>query len=125
MSYCRWSSDAFGCDVYVYEDVNGGYTCHVARRRMSDREGEPAIPDIRLILDDRINEYMDIHKVWDAWRDTKELVNIGLNHDGESFNVDTAGDMADLLIELKTMGYHVPQYAIDSLQEESLYEDKE
>ena len=29
MSYCRWSSDGFKSDVYVYADVAGGFTCHV------------------------------------------------------------------------------------------------
>ena len=29
MSYCRWSSDNFQCDVYCYADVSGGYTTHV------------------------------------------------------------------------------------------------
>lgn len=33
MSYCRWSSDHFECDVYVYESVSGGWTTHVAGRR--------------------------------------------------------------------------------------------
>lgn len=31
MSYCRWSSDNFKCDVYVYADVSGGWTTHVKR----------------------------------------------------------------------------------------------
>ena len=119
MSYCRWSSDAFGCDVYVYEDVSGGYTCHVAGRKMKDREGEPMRPDVQLILDDRIDEFMVINRAWDEWHKTKELVNIGLPHDGQSFNVETAEDMAELLVSLKEMGYQVPQYAIDSLIEES------
>ena len=28
MSYCRWSSDCHQSDVYVYEDVKGGFTTH-------------------------------------------------------------------------------------------------
>jgi hypothetical protein len=34
MSYCRWSSNDFQCDVYVYEDVAGGWTTHVACNRV-------------------------------------------------------------------------------------------
>lgn len=26
MSYCRWSTDDFKCDLYIYEDVAGGWT---------------------------------------------------------------------------------------------------
>ena len=33
MAYCRFSSDFFECDAYVYEDVNGGWTTHIAERR--------------------------------------------------------------------------------------------
>lgn len=33
MSYCRFSSDGFNCDVYVYEDCAGGWTTHVAANR--------------------------------------------------------------------------------------------
>lgn len=40
MSYCRWSSDNFECDLYCYSDVNGGYTTHVAGRR---RQGDELV----------------------------------------------------------------------------------
>lgn len=43
---------------------------------------------------------------------------IGLEHDGESFDHDTPGECAEHLIYLKGCGYNVPQYAIDSLKEE-------
>ena len=34
MSYCRWSSDNWKCDLYCYEDVSGGITTHVAGNRI-------------------------------------------------------------------------------------------
>jgi hypothetical protein len=37
MAYCRWSSDFFECDAYVYEDVNGGWTTHIAGRRQKHK----------------------------------------------------------------------------------------
>lgn len=33
MSYCRWSSDNWKCDLYCYEDANG-YITHVADNRI-------------------------------------------------------------------------------------------
>lgn len=42
MSYCRWSSMNWMCDVYVYEDVDGGWATHVAGRRRAI----PPIPDL-------------------------------------------------------------------------------
>ena len=50
--------------------------------------------------------------------DDAEMVGIGFEHDGESFNHDTPGECADWLKELSEMGYNVPQYAIDSLRED-------
>ncbi len=37
MSYCRWSTDEFRCDLYIYANVNGYWTIHVAGRT---RDGE-------------------------------------------------------------------------------------
>jgi len=33
MSYCRWSSDNWQCDLYCYDDISGGITTHVAGYR--------------------------------------------------------------------------------------------
>lgn len=33
MSYCRFSTDDYQCDVYVYEDVGGWWSTHVAGNR--------------------------------------------------------------------------------------------
>jgi hypothetical protein len=48
-----------------------------------------------------------------------ELVSIGLSEDGKSFIEDTPKLCADRLIWLKSLGYNVPQDAIDALLEES------
>jgi hypothetical protein len=45
--------------------------------------------------------------------------NIGLPHDGEAFCDATAEECASRLRELRAMGYHVPQHAIDALTEEA------
>jgi len=34
MAYCRWSSDNFQSDVYVYEDIDGTWITHVAGSRI-------------------------------------------------------------------------------------------
>ena len=44
MSYCRFSSDDWQCDVYVYADVAGGWTTHVAAVRfVFDKELPPPV----------------------------------------------------------------------------------
>lgn len=118
MSYCRWSSDDFGCDVYVYEDCGGGWTTHVARMRVV---GE--VPKIGQLGDVPVAEFMTAHKAQMAFLETAERAPIGLVCDGESFNDDTPGACAERLDMLLGLGYHVPQYAIDALREEQAAQD--
>ena len=113
MSFCRWISDDFQCDVYCYEDVRGGFTTMVAERRHIFTE--PLPPPIEW------NE--ENHTAFWAWRatvnqmlDRAELQDIGLPHDGEIFNDSDAGAAARRLEELREAGYNVPQYAIDALR---------
>ena len=108
MSYCRWSSDDFQSDVYVYEDVSGGWTTHVAARRVSfSREGLPPVEDY-IARDSEILSRMA----------AAEYSPIGLPHDGASFNDPTASACADRLEALRVVGYTVPQDAIDALRAE-------
>jgi hypothetical protein len=127
MSYCRWSSDAYGCDVYVYEDVSGGYTCHVAGRRIINRHEAPDCPSILdfprdkdgKIDDESLSMFMRSHTAYMEWLREKAIREpIGLEHDGKSFNVETPGMMAAHLYELKELGYAVPDYVIQALWEE-------
>jgi hypothetical protein len=41
MSYCRWSSDGMKCDVYVYEDVSGGFTYMFTLRKIINLHEAP------------------------------------------------------------------------------------
>lgn len=119
MSYCRWSSNDFRCDVYVYGAVGGGFQIHVATRRIVYKA--PIPPEVPLPDSDEGPEF-------DAWqgrlktmnrmRDEADRVKIGLPHDGETFSHETPGECADQLEALRTLGYIVPQYAIDQLRRE-------
>lgn len=117
MSYCRWSSDNFSCDVYVYEDCGGGWTTHVAGNKAI---GEiPKVPIlIHPLTDDAIQEYLAAEATQSAFLETCERAPIGLPHDGESFNDGSPSECAMRLERLRDMGYNVPQYAIDALREE-------
>lgn len=99
MSYCRWSSDNFQCDVYVYEDCAGGWTTHVAGRRKN--------PDFDPTADTSIEEWGDGY------------TDIALPFANESFNDPTPGECADRLESLRALGFNVPQYAINALREEA------
>lgn len=144
MSYCRWSSDFFECDVYVYEDVAGGYTCHVAGRR---RKAEYRVPDeLRNIARFKggtpgerwLAQYQAV-KDWErenvpvvpyTAKDTKgnEVEGFSLADDayedithesaGNTVTTDYPGEMAEVLYLFKEQGLNVPQYAIDELMAE-------
>ncbi len=112
MSYCRFSSDGFMCDVYVYKDTSGGWTTHVAATRLIERA--PGYWWKGITKD----EFKEVYDRYAKHMDTTERKSIGLCYDAQSFNDPTPGDCASRLEELKAMGYNVPQYAIDTLHKE-------
>lgn len=121
MSYCRFSTDDYQCDVYVYEDVSGGWTTHVASNRVTP-PGETRPPPIGAWWDRGeagVADFMDRDKLVTAWLETGERRPIGLPHDGGSFNDQDPGACADRLESLRAIGYNVPQSAIDALREEA------
>lgn len=114
MSYCRWSSMDFECDVYCYESVGGGYVVHVATNRRERDEKKPPL------WNENIDEgWLQHHEKVMAWLDTAESKPIGLSRDGEIYSIETPKDAADLLQSLKDEGYNVPDYAIEALRSES------
>ena len=141
MSYCRFSSMNWMCDVYVYADVNGGWSTHIAGRRKMF----PPIPELplslfnfkgrwskkkrKVIYPDRKTEIIAhawfwIWSKWHRWvhQFSYSLIpfkSLNLPHDGEYFTDNTAGECADRLERLRDIGYIVPQYAIDSLRGEA------
>jgi hypothetical protein len=140
MSYCRFSSDNFMCDVYVYEDRYGGFTTHVA----GNRYAFPPLPSVpwewarifggTLSPGSRRVTYPSTTKrraaavywwlvtKWEAVRrltlDRIPRRRIDLPHASKHFNDPTAAECADRLEDLRRLGYVVPQYAIDRLREE-------
>lgn len=113
MSYCRWSSNNFKCDVYCYEDVNGGYTTHVAGLRVVGKV--PPEPDIRKVP---VEVWLAAHEDQMAFLDTAKRKPIGLPHDGESFNDPTLEAFEERLRGLKEMGYYVPKHVFRAIAEE-------
>lgn len=117
MSYCRWSSDGYNCDLYVYES-DAGWMTHVAGRRRVSDQPRPVPPVATDLPGVDIDNWLAWWKAIHAWCDAAKLEPIGLVCDGQTFVDDTPGDCADRLVWLKGLGYIVPQYAIDELRQE-------
>lgn len=98
----------------MYGDCNGGITCHIAGNRIV---GEvPAVPPIGRVSDEEWTKAMQRSR---EFLDKAEHVDIGLAHDGETFNEPDEAAMAERLLQLRAIGYNVPQHAIDALLEEA------
>lgn len=114
MSYCRFSDDPRS-DVYVYADVSGGFTTHVARSRtVFPMPLPPAVP----FIPERRREWLHRRDTVSDLRARASRVAIGLPHDGASFNHDTPDECADHLEHLAAIGYVVPRHAIEDLRRE-------
>lgn len=120
MSYCRWSTDDFACDLYIYEDTGGGWTIHIARARLT----EPAPPvswpgeDWDGTDTEATDEFVRTHNAQMEHVATAEREVITLPHAGETLHLATAGDCADECERLRALGYRFPDYVITALRAE-------
>lgn len=125
MAYCRWSTNRFMCDVYVYESESGWMT-HVAGIR-GWIKAPPAWdwPILKRFRKHGPRICVILAPLRRAWHRIHEFTHhkIGLEFDGQSFTHENPGACADNLEVLKQAGYNVPQYVIDDLWEE--YEEAE
>lgn len=113
MSYCRWSSDNWRCDLYCYEDVRGGFTTHVASNRIV---GDiPEEPELSSPLP---ADFMERHQAVMDFLETAEHQPIGLPHDGETFNDPDLPSFLARLESLREMGYSFPDYVLDRVRNE-------
>lgn len=112
MSYCRFSTDDFQCDVYVYADVAGGYTTHVASNRVAF--AEPLPPPVSM---DDVEAFLARHRQMMALIDASPREPILLEHAGRTFSDDTAAECAARLTQLRSLGYRVPDGVIEALLE--------
>ncbi|MDD5277707.1 MAG: hypothetical protein PHR16_16695 [Methylovulum sp.] len=113
MSYCRWSSDNFKCDLYCYESASG-FVTHVATRKY-DYEGE--MPPV---FDDAWTpeQTVEAHKKRQEILDASQLVPIGLPFDGESYVDGTLEEFRERLTALRASGYRFPDDVFEQIDEE-------
>jgi hypothetical protein len=116
VSYCRWSSDDFQCDLYIYESVEG-FQIHVANNRhVIDRSGLP--PEVQVGDEGWADAWVARQMaVMELVKDAP-LEPIDLPQAGESFSFKTGAEAADKVEELIAIGYHVPKGVVESLRDE-------
>jgi hypothetical protein len=126
MSYCRFSSDNWNCDVYVYENCSGGWTTHVADRRLWVRP-IPAMDHLKITTKVNVFILWIRIKLWRI-RYTLNVLSLkliplrrsNLPYAGETFNDPTPQQCAARLVSLLKLGYKVPDFAIQALLNEAL-----
>lgn len=109
MSYCRWSSDNWMCDVYAYESVEG-YVTHVACNK---RTG--FITPLDYSTSERLTKTYT-QQMKDLKNTQFELLN--LPYDGETLTDDTLEDFKDTMTGLKNVGYNIPDFVFEIIDEE-------
>lgn len=115
MSYCRFSSDNYNCDIYAFADCYGGYTIHVAKRRYV---GD--IPKIPAVTEGNEKEFIEQVKKHNEFMKTAEQKIIGLPLDGENYSCVNLPEFLEKILEIKEAGYNVPDYVIEDIKAEIL-----
>ena len=107
MSYCRWSTDDFKCDLYCYCS-DRGYETHVATRRRSYITPPPPFVAWRHGEDNAA--WFERHRVISDMEEGRDytLEPIGLPCDGQSFTDDSLEEFLARVRSLRAMGYACP-----------------
>lgn len=118
MSYCRWSSDDFRSDVYVYNSLDG-VTIHVGAGRYAFQGPlPPALPVPEEITESWAALWVERQRAVSQLVDQATTEPIGLPHDGATLIAETPGEAAQLLRELVAEGYQVPGGVTEVLDHE-------
>jgi hypothetical protein len=124
MSYCRWSSDNWTSDVYVYYNVSNLYCIHVAGMRIEGIENLPRNNELDRkfwadeLDEDEMKQYQELYESQMRFIDSCPQVKIGGKYDGDSFYLETIEDLIEKLEDIQSHGYHVPTWLFDDLREE-------
>ncbi len=115
MSFCRFSSDDFQCDLYCYEDMYGGYRTQVAQSRVVFNQPLPPKIDF---TSGRMDDWLARHQVVQSMVREAKRKRIGLPFDGENFVDETLEDFLQRLLNLRKAGYRFPDSVIDAVKAE-------
>ena len=109
MSYCRWSTNDFNCDLYVYQ-AEDGYVIHVAGNRVVGTV--PPVPDI---LETNAEEWVEAYNKQSEFLEEASREPIALRYVGESFYKLTKEACIEKIKELRKLGYIMPDKLEESI----------
>ncbi len=124
MSLCRFSSDNYRCDVYIYESSTGGFAVHVAANRYVSEDPIPELQDDTLLSGDP-ERILAAFRTQEDWLKKARTERIGLLCDGQSYHEPDAETCLSRVLHLKGLGYTIPDFVIEALQAESLADTQE
>lgn len=113
MSYCRFSSDNFTSDFYIYES-DQGFEVHVAWSRHVCPEPLPALPVIEDTPECR-EEWLVTNEVRRRLLDEAVLEPIDLPYAGTSHTFDSGVEAARFVTMLVDLGFNVPGNVVMAL----------
>jgi hypothetical protein len=114
MSYCRWSSDDFQCDLYAWEDVSNCWIIEIAENRLVFNEPLP----------DPINPADDINGYCERRTKVMELVDsatrktIGHHLAGERIECATIEEFRKQMVNLRQEGFRFPDSVLEVIDAE-------
>lgn len=124
MAYCRWSSDNWKSDVYVYEGVDNKWHCHVAGSRRLNLDTLPPDPLLSISGNDNA-QFLDAYNNHRTILQSLPFEEIKLPHAGSLHSFRKPQYCALFLEDLKELGYHIPDGVIEELMEEQTENNKE
>ena len=123
MSYCRWSSMNWTCDLYCYADITGGWTTHIAPRRRVEAVPEDRQEDF-IARKISLDEYTDRHHQQMVALEQIPFEPLRLPHAGETFHDATLAEFKRRVLDLRRLGYRFPDEVIDQIDAELAEEAK-
>ncbi len=124
MSYCRWSSDNSQSDFYIYEDVYGGFTTHLAGRHRIGIPGDLVDP-LTTISEVEPDEWLKQYKEYNEILDKCVIEDIDHPLAGESFNDNTLEELRERVVYLIGEGFYAPDWLLGVIDEEIEEQDNE
>lgn len=119
MSYCRWSSDNFRCDLYVYNSIDDTYVIHVAaKRRIGDWGESPYEAILRDPDKDIPKDWSNQVKAYHERLNAAPLMEIKLPYAGSTLYEKSPEGLLRRLLELRKLGYCFPDEVLDTVREE-------